>query len=484
MGIGLTTACSTDDDGGTGNGSGTITGLDFVITEENDTGNEVGVQASASGAETYTVDFGDPNAANNEDVISTSGPKVTYTYPEVTGTYNIKVTASAANAASVEKTKSHTVNFAAATVLADFEDASKINPRDDKSGNATISIESQTGMDGQTSNVGVAVYNGAGNWDAFSLNPTNYINPINKGIITVEYYQSEGVARDILLKLEGTKTDQAGIFDVEVLTTSTAATGWQTLTFDFHSNDVMNSHPNGAEPVILDEYSKMSIFVDFGTAVAGTYWFDNIEGAEWGIAVPDSDGDGVIDSIDNCVDTAGLPEDDGCPKSGIGEDPQDDFEGSGNIAWTPDGATILEQPVANPFKTGINTSNNVLKYQDNSQQYANIRFDLNEAKTDKFDLSTKNVFKVMVYVPTPETPVTEPKQLALKLQDGSSSTPWEGQVEVIQTYEYDTWQELTFDFSAHSAATNFSRVVVQFNGENNWEDVIGYLDNFTYGTGQ
>ena len=311
LGLSLTIACKSDDEG---NGdSTTITNLDFVITEENDSGNSVGVTPSSTGGTSYSIDFNDPNATGNEDVIASSGPKATYTYAEESATYDITVTASAANAADVSKTKSHTVQFEAATVLADFEDAASLNLRDDAGGGAVITVESQTGMDGSASNVGVAVYNGAGNWDAFSINPTNYIDVRTKGIITVEYYQSEGLARDILLKLENPKTDQDDIFAIEVLTTSTADTGWQTLTFDFHSNNVVGSHPNGALDVILDQYATMALFVDFGTPVAGTYWFDNIEGAEWGIAVPDSDQDGVIDSIDKCKDEAGPAENDGCP---------------------------------------------------------------------------------------------------------------------------------------------------------------------------
>ena len=33
---------------------------------------------------------------------------------------------------------------------------------------------------------------------------------------------------------------------------------------------------------------------------------------------------------------------------------------------------------------------------------------------------------------------TAPAQLALKLQDGGLAAPWE--IQVIQTYQYDTWQ--------------------------------------------
>ena len=98
-----------------------------------------------------------------------------------------------------------------------------------------------------------------------------------------------------------------------------------------------------------------------------------------------------------------------------------------------------------------------------------------------YDLSTRNIVRVKVYVPTPATAHTAPAQLALKLQDGGLAAPWETQVEVIQTYQYDTWQELVFDFSGQSAATNFNRMIVQFNGENNYEAVTAYFDDFTLG---
>ena len=311
LGLSLTIACDKDDDTTSGGDSTTITNVDFIITSENDNGNAVGVAPSSTGGTTYSVDFGDPSNTDNSDVIASAGPKVTYTYPETSASYDIVVTASATNATSVSATKNHSIAFEAATVLADFEDEAIINLRDDASGNVLITVSSETGMSGQPSNVGVAVYNGVGNWDAFSINPTNYINPKDKGVITVEYYQSEGLSREVLLKLHGVKTTQDGIFDIEVLTTSTNVTGWQTLTFDFKSNAV-GSHPNGALDVILDEYTSMSLFVDFGTAVAGTYWFDNIEGAEWGIAVPDTDNDGKIDSVDKCPNDASS-EADGCP---------------------------------------------------------------------------------------------------------------------------------------------------------------------------
>jgi len=406
LGLSLTIACKSDDEG-SGGDSATISNLDFVITEENDNGNAVGVTPSATGATSYSIDFNDPSVSDNSDIIASSGPKATYTYPEESATYEITVTASASNAADVSETKSHTVTFEAATVLADFEDEASLNLRGESGGNVTISVASETGMNGQESKVGVAVFTEDTQYGAFTINPTNYIDIRSKGIITLEYYQSEGVARDILLKLQGTKTVQDGIFDIEVLTTSTDAVGWQTLSFDFQSNKVMGSYPNSALPVILDQYSSMAIFVDFATSVAGTYWFDNINGAEWGIAVPDSDSDGVIDSIDDCKDSAGPAENDGCP---IVEGPSEEATAPSHaqadvLSIYSDSYMNLEGTNFNPGwgQTTTYTSetignNAVIKYsQLNYQGIEYTSSDVSEMTYVHFDIYTSDLTAIDIF---------------------------------------------------------------------------------------
>jgi surface protein len=98
-----------DNGDGTGPVGGTITGVDFTIAELNVSGNEVGVTPTSTGATLYSVDFGDPAAANDEDVIATSGPQVSYTYANKAATYTINVTASASNASDVVVRKNHSV---------------------------------------------------------------------------------------------------------------------------------------------------------------------------------------------------------------------------------------------------------------------------------------------------------------------------------------------------------------------------------------
>ena len=313
LGLSIAAACSSDDDNNEVEASATtISNLNFEITSENDLGNMIGVRPSSTGGTAYSVDFGDPNAENDQDIILSAGPKVTYTYPEVSSAYDIVVTASSANAASVSFTKTHNIAFEAATVLADFEDAATLNLRDDTGGGASIIIEEQMGADGMTK-VG-AITNMAMDWEAISINNSKHVKVSgSKSNISIDFYQSEAAARNILLKLEGAKSTSEGVMpDVEVSVTTENITGWQTLEFDFTNNSI-NSYPNNENStVILDQYQKMVFFVDAGSSVAGTFWIDNIEGAEFGDDIPDGDGDGTMDSIDECPDEAST-EANGCP---------------------------------------------------------------------------------------------------------------------------------------------------------------------------
>ena len=184
--------------------------------------------------------------------------------------------------------------------------------------------------------------------------------------------------------------------------------------------------------------------------------------------------DFVMTSDDSGSNTGG-----GSATGGGSSSVTDDFEGNGTITWNSATTGEMDAGFGVNFSTvvadasGINTSANVGRYEDTGEQYSNMNFNV----SPNFNLSTNNVFRVKVYVPTPSTPYTAPAQLALKLQNGNLAA-MESQIEVIQPYQYDTWQELS-DFSAQAAATDFNRVVVQFNGENNYETMVGYIDDIT-----
>ena len=95
----------------------------------------------------------------------------------------------------------------------------------------------------------------------------------------------------------------------------------------------------------------------------------------------------------------------------------------------------------------------------------------------KFDLSNANKVSVDVYVPSSSITGSQDNKLWIKLQDGSKDRPWEGQVTKEKAIELDKWQYLEFDFSDQKDQTAFSRLLLQFNGENNNDQVTAYIDN-------
>jgi hypothetical protein len=104
-------SCSSDDD--VDPSGPAITGLDFTITATG-SGNIVEVLPSAVGATSYSVDFG---SDATDDVLTTVGPKVSYTYAATSASYDITVTASAAGADNVMKTTSYAVEVEVSDIV-------------------------------------------------------------------------------------------------------------------------------------------------------------------------------------------------------------------------------------------------------------------------------------------------------------------------------------------------------------------------------
>jgi len=166
----------------------------------------------------------------------------------------------------------------------------------------------------------------------------------------------------------------------------------------------------------------------------------------------------------------------------------DDFEGNGTInTWYGDDCGI-NTSLDNPFPSDNNNSNTVLEYHDTGGLYANIGFDV----VHNFDLSEESTFTIKVYLPESEITGTQPNQVSLKLQDGTLGEPWSTQTEIIKTLTTDEWQTITFDFSTDDFInlsesspdpidrTDFNRVLLQFNGENNNDHVLAYVDDVSY----
>jgi beta-glucanase (GH16 family) len=166
----------------------------------------------------------------------------------------------------------------------------------------------------------------------------------------------------------------------------------------------------------------------------------------------------------------------------------DDFEGNGTITtWFGDDCG-LNISRANPHMLGINTSATVLEYHDQGGQYANVRFDV----PTNFDLSAQHTFSIKIYVPTSGLTGNAPNQVSLKLQDGTLGSPWSTQSEIIKPILLNQWQTVTFNFLTDTYAnldptslpptqrTDFNRVLIQVNGENNTDHVLAFIDDVLY----
>lgn len=167
---------------------------------------------------------------------------------------------------------------------------------------------------------------------------------------------------------------------------------------------------------------------------------------------------------------------------------QDDFEGNGTIeTWAEDDCE-LDDSLPNPFSNATNSSATVLEYHDIGGQYANVYFDV----PANFDLSENHTFFFKIYVPSSGLTGSAPNQVSLKLQDGLLPQPWATQSEIIKPLSLDQWQTVTFDFENDSyinldggsppptQRTDFNRVLIQINGENNNDQVLAYIDDFAY----
>ncbi|MCU4174428.1 family 16 glycosylhydrolase [Carboxylicivirga sp. N1Y90] len=167
---------------------------------------------------------------------------------------------------------------------------------------------------------------------------------------------------------------------------------------------------------------------------------------------------------------------------------KDDFEGGGTISsWFGDECTI-DKSFSNPKQNGINTSASVLKYHDEGGLYANVRFDV----ANNFNLVSNHTFTLKIFVPSEGLSGNQTNKVSLKLQDGTIGAPWSTQSEILKQVALDVWQEISFDFEsdafinldptsmAPTQRSDFNRVVIQVNGENNTDHVLAYIDDFTY----
>jgi beta-glucanase (GH16 family) len=167
---------------------------------------------------------------------------------------------------------------------------------------------------------------------------------------------------------------------------------------------------------------------------------------------------------------------------------EDDFEGNGTITnWFGYNCNINTNQT-NLYADSNNNSATVLKYDDVGGTYSNVRFEINNT----FNLLSDYVFTLKIYVPSSGLTGSQTNQVSLKLQDGSLNEPWSTQSEILKPIILDQWQTINFDFlndnyinldqnsQPPTQRTDFNRVLIQVNGENNNDLVLAYIDDFYY----
>lgn len=190
---------------------------------------------------------------------------------------------------------------------------------------------------------------------------------------------------------------------------------WVELTYDF------SAAPSNV-------YSKMALFLDFGSGRTETFYFDDVR------------------------QTAAESSASGLPFS---------FEGTAPAFAGFEGAAF--QVVDNPDNTGLNTSAKVGEYNKGTQQpYAGLIVTLDEA----VNFDDEPIFKMLAYSPIAGRAV-------LKFENAND--PGISVEKSFNITETNTWTELTFDFTGE-ASDLYQKMAVFMDIDNNSGGVF-YIDN-------
>ncbi|MES2277525.1 MAG: hypothetical protein V4592_15985 [Bacteroidota bacterium] len=233
---------------------------------------------------------------------------------------------------------------------------------------------------------------------------------------------SPAVGIHVRLKIEN-HTD--GTKSVETEAISTVANAWETLTFDFASvasgTPVLN---------LATVYDKASVFFDFNVAGTGKkfYWDDvKFLAPSTVLALPLT--------FESSAITYAFT----------------DFNGGG--------VTVI----ANSASTGINTSAKVGKMvKSNGEVYGGSYITL----AAPIDFSTKKTFTMKVYSPRVGAHVLLKVE---NLTDGTISYEKE-----VSTTVANTWETLTFDYSAINTAKSYQKVVLIFDNGTKGDGTANY----------
>ena len=250
-------------------------------------------------------------------------------------------------------------------------------------------------------------------------------DPIDLGGATVIDVKTWSPKSGIVVKLKlenATNPDVA----VEVDVTNTVANEWEQLSFDFTGLD------------LTADYHKVVLFFDFGNRGDDTnYYFDDV-----------------------AINSGGVNETLKLPLDFESEVVSYNFVDFGNAT-----ASVI----ANPDPTGTNTTNSVgeLVKANGAETWAGSFLELPEP----IDLTGNKIFTMDIWSPKSGIIVK------LKLEN-SADTNINLEVDATTTTE-NSWETLTFDFSAIDVSQTYQKVVIFFDFGNPGDGSTYYFDNIS-----
>ena len=390
--------------------------LNVTVTPTPGNAMSVDVTATADLETNFLAYFGeDPDA---DPVSFQEGETVSYVY-EAVGSYDIRVVALSGGAASVEDTITVNINNPVLLPLT-FEDDTKEYVIAGFGGASAEVVDNPDATGVNTSARVVKLNKSAGSevWAGAVIELGEAIDFTEVQQLSVKVW-SPAAGTPVLLKLENGAN--ADLF-AEVTATTTVASQWEELTFDFSGAD------------LSVDYSKVVIFFDFGTSGTGTdYYYDDIM----------TTGGAPEVSLPLTFDDADL-----------------------TYVWNGFGGADVTL-VDNPDVSAGNPSGRVaqLVKGEGAETWAGSVLELPRP----IDFSTNPQLMMKVWSPAAGVPVL------LKVENATDAGLF---IEVVvNTTVANQWEELTFDYSGGNLDVEYSKVAVFFNFGNPGTGATYYFDD-------
>ncbi|MBF4484102.1 MULTISPECIES: hypothetical protein [unclassified Flavobacterium] len=374
------------------------------------------VSAKASFETYFQVYFGE--TPNEIPVDFMEGETIKHTYANI-GTYEVKVVALSGGKATSVHTESITISNPILLPV-DFESATLNYAFTTFGGVATV-VANNPSVDASNVSAKVAKLTKPAGAEVWAGSFLELGEPINFSTLKKIKIKAWSPKAGIVVKMKLENLTNSDI-NTEVDVTNTVANNWEELVFDFSAVDNAN------------KYQRVVLFFDFGNAGTGVdYYYDDIQ-------------------LTSGAESLVLPL---------------TFESTNLTYAYGNFGGAAASVVANPDKSGINTSSKVsaLTKNNGAEVWAGSSLALETA----INFSTFKKLKIKVWSPQAGIIVK------FKLENLNDATI-NKEIDATTTVA-NSWEELTFDFDGIVNANNYQRVVLFFDFGNNGTGKTYYFDD-------